>query len=291
MIRSFMIDISGRGDFLNFLPADKYLIDVDTAKVVANGTVKEYFRDRIVSPMVWEYTEDRAFKGDLAIMDLLTTNKWERPVYISTTVPSDQYKGLEKYFVQEGITYRIVPINTDKSEEGEFGMIDPVVMYDNMMNKYKWGNAADPEVYLDENNKRMLSNFRRIFGNLGKALLVAGDTTKAVEAAKRGLEIVPAEKLPSDFFVLGLAEVLIRAGKEEEGNKIINDVIKYSKEYLDYAIGMDRDKQFGMDYPIGINMQSLLDINNMAINLKMDQLISTISPDVNRYYSILYSDK
>lgn len=289
--KKFMIDISGRGDFLNFLPADKYLIDVDTAKVVANGTVKEYFRDRIVSPMVWEYTEDRAFKGDLAIMDLLTTNKWERPVYISTTVPSDQYKGLEKYFVQEGITYRIVPINTDKSEEGEFGMIDPVVMYDNMMNKYKWGNAADPEVYLDENNKRMLSNFRRIFGNLGKALLVAGDTTRAVEAAKRGLEIVPVEKLPSDFFVLGLAEVLIRAGKEEEGNKIINDVIKYSKEYLDYAIGMDRDKQFGMDYPIGINMQSLLDINNMAINLKMDQLISTISPEVNRYYSILYSDK
>ncbi len=182
--KKFMIDISGRGDFLNFLPADKYLIDVDTAKVVANGTVKEYFRDRIVSPMVWEYTEDRAFKGDLAIMDLLTTNKWERPVYISTTVPSDQYKGLEKYFVQEGITYRIVPIKTDKSEEGEFGMIDPVVMYDNMMNKYKWGNAADPEVYLDENNKRMLSNFRRIFGNLGKALLVAGDTTKAVEAAQ-----------------------------------------------------------------------------------------------------------
>ncbi len=289
--KKFMIDISGRGDFLNFLPADKYLIDVDSAKVVANGTVKEYFRDRIVSPMVWEYTEDRAFKGDLAIMDLLTTNKWERPVYISTTVPSDQYKGLEKYFVQEGITYRIVPIKTDKSEEGEFGMIDPVVMYDNMMNKYKWGNAADPDVYLDENNKRMLSNFRRIFGNLGKALLVAGDTTKAVEAAQRGLEIVPAEKLPSDFFVLGLAEVLIRAGKEEEGNKIINDVIKYSKEYLDYAIGMDRDKQFGMDYPIGINMQSLLDINNMAINLKMDKLISTVSSDVNRYYSILYSDK
>ena len=289
--KKFMIDVSGRGDFLNFLPADKYLIDVDSAKVVANGTVKEYFRDRIVSPMVWEYTEDRAFKGDLAIMDLLTTNKWERPVYISTTVPSDQYKGLEKYFVQEGITYRIVPIKTDKSEEGEFGMIDPVVMYDNMMNKYKWGNAADPGVYLDENNKRMLSNFRRIFGNLGKALLVAGDTTKAVEAAQRGLEIVPAEKLPNDFFVLGLAEVLIRAGKEEEGNKIINDVIKYSKEYLDYAISMDRDKQFGMDYPSGINMQSLLDINNMAINLKMDQLISTISQDVNRYYSILYSDK
>jgi tetratricopeptide (TPR) repeat protein len=289
--KRYKTDVSGRGDFLNYLPSNKFLIDVDSAKVASNGTVKEYFRNRIESPIIWEYTDKDAFKGDLAMMDLLSTNKWERPVYISTTVPSSQYKGLEKYFVQEGITYRIVPIRTDKPEEGEFGMIDPVEMYDNMMNKYKWGNAADPSVYLDENNKRMLSNFRRIFGNLGKALLAAGDTTKAIEAAHRGLEIVPAEKLPYDFFVLGLAEVLIRAGKEEEGNKIINDIIKYSKEYLDYAISMDPGKKFGMDYPIGINMQALLDINNTAIALKMDQLVKTVSSDVNKYYSILYSDK
>ena len=289
--KKYKIDVSGRGDFLNYIPSNKFIIDVDSAKVVSNGTVKEYFRNRIESPMIWEYTDNDAFKGDLAMMDLLSTNKWDRPVYISTTVPSTQYKGLEKYFVQVGITYRIVPIKTDKPEEGEYGMIDPAEMYDNMMNKYKWGNAADPSVYLDENNKRMLSNFRRIFGNLGKALLAAGDTTKAVEAAHRGLEIVPAEKLPYDFFVLGLAEVLIRAGEGEEGNKVLNDVMEYSKEYLDYAISMDPDKQFGMDYPIGINMQALLDINNAAINLKMDDLVKTVSSDVNKYYSILYSGK
>lgn len=289
--KKYKVDVSGRGDFLNYIPSNKFIIDVDSSKVIANGTVKEYFRNRIESPMIWEYTKNEAYKGDLAMMDLLSTNKWERPIYISTTVPSDQYKGLEKYFIQEGITYRIVPIRTDSAEEGEFGMIDPVEMYDNMMNKYKWGNAADPSVYLDENNKRMLSNFRRIFGILGKALLAAGDTTKAIEAAHRGLGIVPAEKLPYDFFVLGLAEVLIRSGQKDEGNKIINDVMKYSKEYLDYAISMDPDKQFGMDYPIGINMQALLDINNMAINLKMDELVKTVSSDVNKYYSILYSGK
>jgi len=289
--KKYKMDLFGSGEFLNFLPTSKLLIEVDSARVVSNGTVKEYFKNRIVSPMIWDYSERDALKGDLAIMDLLSTNKWERPVYVSTTVPSSQYKGLEKYFVQEGIAYRIVPIKTDKPEEGEYGMIDPVVMYDNMMNKYKWGNAADPSVYLDENNKRMLSNFRRLFGNLGKALLVTGDTTRAVEAARRGLDIVPAEKMPYDFFVLGLAEVLIRAGQIEKGNEIIDNVIKYSKEYLDYAVSTDPEKQFGMDYPVGINMQSLLDINNMAINLKLDQLVNSVSSDVNKYYTILYSDK
>ena len=103
------------------------------------------------------------------------------------------------------------------------------MMYDNFMNNFSWGNAADPSVYLDENNKRMLSNFRRIFGHLGKELLLKGDTIKALEVAHRGLEIVPAEKMPNDFFTIGLAEVLIRGGQKAEGEKLINEITRLFK--------------------------------------------------------------
>ena len=198
--KKYMVDISGRGDYMNYLPASKFIIDVDSSTVLANGTVKEYYKDRLLSPMIWEYTGQDAYKGDLAIMDLLATNKWNRPVYFSTTVPSDQYKGLEKYFVQEGLAYRVVPVRIDEPEKGEFGMIDPDVMYDNLMNKFTWGNAGDPEVYLDENNRRMFSNFKRIFASLGKDLILKGDTAKAIEVAHRGLELVPEQKMPNDFF-------------------------------------------------------------------------------------------
>jgi hypothetical protein len=241
--------------------------------------------------MIWEYTDGDAFKGDLAIMDLLSTNKWERPIYFSTTVPSTQYKGLEKYFIQEGLSYRVVPVKTDKPEQGEFGMIDPVVMYDNMMNKFSWGNAGDPSVYLDENNKRMFSNFRRIFGTLGKELLISGDTIRAIEVAHRGLSIVPSAKMPYDFFTIGIAEVLISAGKAEEGEQLLNDVINYSKEYLDYAVSLKPEDRYGLEYPDGINMQAMLDIYNLAMRLKLNSIIQTIEPAINNYYGKLYSSK
>lgn len=289
--RRYMIDINGRGDYLNYIPANKFVIDVDPETVVSNGTVKEYFSDRIVSPMIWEYTEDDAFKGDLAIMDLLATNNWTRPVYMSTTVPSSQYKGLEKFFVQEGMAYRIVPIRTGRPDQGDFGMIDPEVMYDNMMNKFGWGNAADPDVYLDENNRRMLSNFRRIFGNLGNALLAAGDTVRAVEAARKGLEIVPASKMPNDYFSMSLAEVLLKAGEKEEAEKVIDEILDYSREYLDYAVSLKPERRFGMDYATGINMQSYLDLYNMSVKLELDSLTGKIEPEVSTFYSLLYSNK
>ncbi|MBG0858374.1 MAG: DUF2723 domain-containing protein [Bacteroidales bacterium] len=289
--RKYMVDLSGRGDYANYLPTSKLLIDVDTSTVLSNGTVKEYFKDRLLSPIIWEYTDEDAFKGDLAIMDMLATNKWNRPVYISTTVPSSQYKGLEKYFIQEGLAYRIVPVRTDTPEQGEYGMIDPVVMYDNMMNKFEWGNAADQGVYLDENNRRMLSNFRRLFGNLGKALLQAGDTVKAVQAAHRGLGIIPSEKVPNDFFSAGLAEVLIRAGEKEEGAELLNKIISYSREYLDYAVNLRPDKRFGMELSNSMNIQALIDIYNFALSQKSDSLIAALEPLINDYYSKLFSVK
>jgi hypothetical protein len=289
--RKYMVDLSGRGDYMNYLPASKFIIDVDSASVLSNGTVKEYYKNRIQSPMVWEYAGEDVFKGDLAIMDMLGTNNWERPVYYSTTVPSDQYKGLEKYFVQEGLAYRVVPVKIDPTEKGEFGMIDPDVMYDNLMNKFSWGNAADPRVYLDENNRRMFSNFKRIFASLGKDLILRGDTAKAVEVAHRGMEIIPVQKMPNDFFSIGLAEVLIRAGEKEEGEKMLKEVIEYAKTYLEYAISLRPEQRFGLDYPMGISMQTLLDIYNMSAKLKLDSITAIVEPDINNYYSKLYSAK
>jgi len=287
----YKIDYSGRGDYMNYLPANKFLLDVDTAQVIANGTVKPYYRERIVSPLIWDYTETDAFKGDLAIMDMLSTNNWKRPVYYSTTVPSSQYKGLEKYFIQEGLAYRVVPVKTETREKGEFGMIDPHVMYDNMMNKFKWGNAGDPDVYLDENNRRMFSNFRRVFASLSMELLAKGDTARALEAAQRGLEIVPAEKLPNDFFSIGLAEIFYLSGKKDEGDKLVNEILDYSKTYLDYAVSLRSNERFGLEYSTGISMQALLDLYNLSIRLKLDSLSKIVEAEINNYYGRLYSVK
>ena len=286
--KDYLVDATGQGDYMNYIPTNKLLIPVDTSLVLSNGTVKKRFEKRMTAPMVWDYSDTYVYKGDLAIMDLLSTNGWKRPVYISTTVPSDQYKGLEKFFIQEGLAYRISPVKSDSAEQGEFGSIDPDVMYDNMMNKFKWGNAADPKVYLDENNRRMFVNFRRLFGNLGNALLKDGDTTRAVAVVERGLSIVPVSKMPNDYFSIILAEDLLKAGRKEEGMKLIDSILDYADQYLKFVTRLRSDERFGFDYTIGINMQALLDIYNMSAKMNLDELTKKVEPMVNNYYNRLY---
>jgi tetratricopeptide (TPR) repeat protein len=259
-----MIDVTGNGDYLNYLPSNKFIIDVDREVVLGNGTVKPYFADSLLIPMIWEYPENDAFKGDLAIMDILATNGWKRPIYFSTTVPSSQYKGLDRFFIREGLAYRVAPVRNGTPSPGEFGMTDPYVMYDNVINKFKWGNAEKPGVYLDENNRRMFSNYRSTFGELALSLLAAGDTEKALEVTHKGLGLVPEDKMPYDYFALSLADALIECGLKEEGTDILNRILKYSRNYLDYCVAVPATERFGLEYTVGLNMQTFIDIYRMT---------------------------
>jgi len=97
--------------------------------------------------------------------------------------------------------------------------------------------------------------------------------------------------MPDDFYSIGFAEILLKAGKKEEGEKLIGEIVSYAKEYLDYAVSLDPGKRFGMEYPNGINMQTMLDIYNLSMALKMDSLTTIVEPMINNYYSRLYSAK
>ena len=70
--------------------------------------------------------------------------------------------GLEDYFSLEGLVYRLVPVKTVNAS-GEVGRVNIDAMYDNMMNKFQWGNLAGKNVYLDETNLRMCMNLRNNF--------------------------------------------------------------------------------------------------------------------------------
>lgn len=111
-------------------------------------------------------------KDEMMILDMLATNNWERPIYWAITVGRNKYLNLQEYFQVEGFAYRFVPISgVDNPERLAFGTVATDIMYDNMMNKFKYGNMNDPKVYIDENNSRMMTNIRNSFNRLATGLI------------------------------------------------------------------------------------------------------------------------
>ncbi len=74
------------------------------------------------------------------MLEMLANANWERPIYMAITVGSENHLGMGNHFTQEGLAYRFTPFDTDKLDS----KIDSEKMYDNLMNKFKFGGIDKP---------------------------------------------------------------------------------------------------------------------------------------------------
>lgn len=221
----------------HYFTSSRLVIPVDKDKVIKNGTVPAELADR-VDNVYWDLSGNNVlYKKDLMILDLLATNNWERPVYFAITVGDDSYLNLEPYFSLEGLAYRLIPVRQE-SMDGQLGTVDTKKMYDNVVNKFRWGNMADERVYLDENNLRMTMNFRNNFARLATALLQEGKKDQAKKAIDRCLEVMPDKTVPYNFYCLPLAQVYYELGEKEKAQQIIDRIKDYMNQEYKYYISL-----------------------------------------------------
>ncbi len=223
-------------DFINFFPARKYSVPVDSAKVVENGTVPERSAGEILPEIKNSFQEGKNYvrKNELMVLDLLSNNDWERPIYFAVTVGPGGYLNFQDYFQLDGLAYRVVPIKTPGSG-GNIGRIETSILYDNMMNTFKWGGINKPGVYIDENIGRMLMNIKNNFSRLAKSLVEEGKKDSALQVLNRCIELMPHDKVPFNFYDLLIAEGYYLAGDTEKGNemmRIVGDVTSQEVRYL-----------------------------------------------------------
>ena len=145
-------------------------LTINKEDVISKGVVPESYRERIVDEVKWELKGNGFSKNEMMVLDILANFKWERPIYFAITVGSGNFMGLEKYFQLEGLAYRFVPYIA-QSTDGQTGEIATDIMFENLVNKFKWGNMQDTSIYLDETNMRMTMNFRNNFARLADALI------------------------------------------------------------------------------------------------------------------------
>lgn len=111
-------------------------------------------------------------------------------------------------------------------------------MFDNMVNKYKWGGIENPKVYLDENNLRMCRTFRVLFGELISALLEKGDNEKALQALDACITKIPGNTVPRGGESVMFAEAYYQLGHADKAQKIIDEIMYRSNGSLEWYASM-----------------------------------------------------
>jgi len=270
---------------LDFFPTKKFKITIDSADMIEKGVVSLENADKIVKEIAWKINSSGLTKNFLMVLDLLATNNWERPVYFATTTGSSAYIGLQGYFQLEGLAYRLVPIKT-VSNDRQDGRIQTDVMYDNLVNKFEFGNISDPNVYLDETNKRMTLNLRNNFYRLADELIEEEKYDSARVVMDRCLEELPDETVPFDYFVTPLAEGYYKIGDFEKGNELNLRLIEIFDEQLAYYFDFPEKLQKEFDFEKQQNLALLQRIGQVAGKFQQEEVAQKASEVFDVYFDI-----
>ena len=266
-------DVPGYGK-LNHLPTNKLYIPVNADAAVASGTVSPELKDSIVSRIVPDFTNKRGFTmSEIASLDIINTNAmqgWKRPVYFAVTVGSSYYLGLEDYFSRTGLAYQVVPL------KGVSNNIDTDKMYDNMVNKFRWGgiDKATPEhpLYLDENVRRMCNTHRMMFGDLVVQLIAEGKTDKALTALDLIMEKILGWQVTHDLTSISLAQSYLDLGEKTKGEALLTEILDNSAGYLNWY----KDLTSGQLRSVGNDYQKHLyivhTIHEMSVSYGLPEL-------------------
>ncbi|MBL4655859.1 MAG: DUF2723 domain-containing protein, partial [Bacteroidia bacterium] len=227
------------GEMVDYIPTKKVRIPVDADKVIANGIVKEEDRDKIVPYIEWTINKNGLYKSDMMILDLLAHNDWERPIYFAITVSNRSYLNLQDYFQLEGLAYKLVPIK-QKTKSGQVDRVNAEAMYENLMHKFKWG-GMDQDIYMNENNMRMTSNFRHNFIRLGEDLMRKGEKDRVIEVLDRCLEVMPHSTVPYNVFIVRVADLYYNAGAMEKADTLVNQMADMYEENIRFYLSLDKD--------------------------------------------------
>lgn len=246
------------GKKIEYFPSNKFSVKVDSAKVVQNGTVPSSLANQIVKSIDWEISKNYILKSELMILDLLATNNWERPIYFAITVGSDSYLGLEEYFQLEGLAYRLIPVKTkDIAMTDDFGRVNTDLMYDNVMNKFKWGGVDQREIYMDENNIRMTTNLRNNFERLATGLIQEGKNDSALKVLDKCFEVLPENNIPYNYFVVPLSEKYYLLNEIEKGDAVMLRYAEILDEELTWFFNQKMEIKKGATTTIQRNMAIL----------------------------------
>ncbi len=239
------------------IPTDTISIDIDKKAVLRSGMLLPEKIRHLKGQELLNALPSKMFislkginmltKVDLMRLELIANCNWERPLYRAISVGEFSKLKLDHFLIEEGLALRFTPFNYQNSEEVTSGNTYPIDierLYDNVMNKYKYGGLTTPDLYLDETTLRTCYYHRRLFGQLAKELAKRGEKARAQKVLAYAEQVIPAYNVPevyeSGSFDMAIAYAQL--GNDAKAIHLLKYLTTESEKYINWAFSLGKSK-------------------------------------------------
>ncbi len=299
-------------DFLKFIGADNKLnaaggrtvetymptrlsyLTVDSTAAVATGAYQPELGLPFTGTIPLQIPNRQYItKDEIAVLDVIASNINERPVYFSVTCRPDKMYGLENYMQLEGLGLRIVPVRSE-SEQGlyiyGFGRVDTNLAYENVMNKFRWGNFDKKEAFINQSYAPSVQALRLLILRTAKNMTENGDKQRATDLLKKYFEAFPHFNFPYDWNTMQMINIMIAADAIELAKPHIEILANETVQYLEFLKSLNPNQiepnsEFGQDYEIWVNTQELIlrtlpSLNDAEFSQKIQNMFAPVTEGV-----------
>lgn len=271
------------GKYENFIPTKNFKLTINKADVIKNKVVNPSDTGLIAPALEWTFNKPYVTKGTLAMFDILVHNNWDRPIYFTSGMPTEQYNGLDNYLYSEGLVLRLMPLVSDAAQNKE--LINTPAIYQNLMNKFKWGNLKNAN-YLDTESQKHISMLTKVFNDTTTTLIRNGREEEAKKVVARYFEVIPSKLygMRSSAGLYFMAENLYLLDDKRKANELIErsatnlvkelnyiaDVSESKNRYVD-----DQNVQFGLTF-LNEMVQLTLQNGESVLGAKLDSQLKVL---------------
>ncbi len=253
---------SGR-EIESFIPTNQTYLPVDSAAVVEMGLVDpaqvNSIPSRIPVRLPLRGNPEYIIKDELAILDIIGSNLWERPIYFAVTVRPDKFFGLDDYMQLEGLALRLVPVRSQSDPQYGVvgsGRVDTEAVYENVMNKFRWGNFDKYDLYVNDSYMPSVQSHYFMMRRTAMEMLRRGERERAIELADKYFEGFPHMNFPYDYRAFTMIQVYLQAGDYERAKPHLEILAGEVADQLEFFESIDPNvlqSSFPNDY--GLSMQ------------------------------------
>lgn len=298
------------------IPSSTLYIPIDREAVLRSGMmIPEEYIEVMPEYMEIDISDKSALlRYEFLIFDMIANANWERPIYMSMTVGDSNYPSvLQNFFIHEGLAYRISPFDWKKlgyynSEDGH--PVDVERFYDNIMNRFKWGEVKNTSnYYADETVRRMIYTHRNLISNLVQIMLEEEQPDdKILRVLDKWYEEFPAETIPYDAVrdnsvsIAAAYKILYNRTKDndkaaaikERYMKIASDIAKEQLEYLKWYNGLRNSQRNEVLIYTRLNIfkQAVSILGKEGLNIiSTDSLARELANSINIECDIITNEK
>ncbi len=166
---------------------------------------------------------------DYMVLNILYANRWQKPIYFAVTVSNQNKLNLDDYLRMDGLCFEVTPtVDEDLMAKK---------LHEHLFETFQYRGLNDPNVYLSDNIKGLLQNYRAAFLRLADYYRRKQNMQSMVSVLDRMESVMPDSVIPPPDFRLP-----IQIGSLYD---LAGETDKFIKK-VEWAVSMDPDNAYSV---------------------------------------------